>query len=117
MRHSAYRLSTEALTYGTTVIPAGELVLASLLSANRDPAVFADPDEYRPGRGQRHLAFGHGAHYCLGAAMARVEVATALRLLTSRYPHVRLAAPAEPAAYNESPVTIGRRTLPVVLRP
>ena len=67
-------------------------VLAFLGAANRDPAVFPDPDrldiEREPGR---HLAFGHGIHYCVGAALSRLEAPIALNALLARYPRLALA--------------------------
>ncbi|RLK54431.1 cytochrome P450 family protein [Actinokineospora cianjurensis] len=113
---STYRVTTEDVVYGGTTIPAGELVLVSLMAANRDPAAFDDPTKYRVGRAeQQHLAFGHGIHYCVGAALARIEMAAPLRLLSSRHPNACLAASAEPLIYGRSPITVGRRTLPVTL--
>ena len=73
----------------------GAAVVVSLLGANRDPEAFEDPHAFRIGRGRRdHAAFGGGAHACLGAPLARLEIEIALRLLATRYPRMRLAAPA-----------------------
>jgi cytochrome P450 len=119
VRSGTYRIATEDVPIGDAVIPAGALVLVSLISANRDPAAFFDPDDYRPGQRPSpahppHLAFGHGPHYCLGAPLARIEIAAALRQLTRHYPRAVLAAP---APYTRSPITIGRRHLFVQLNP
>jgi len=73
----------------------GAAVVVSLLGANRDPEAFEDPHAFRIRRGRRdHAAFGGGAHACLGAPLARLEIEIALRLLATRYPRMRLAAPA-----------------------
>lgn len=73
----------------------GAAVVVSLLGANRDPDAFEDPHAFRIRRGRRdHAAFGGGAHACLGAPLARLEIEIALRLLATSYPHMRLAAPA-----------------------
>lgn len=77
-------------------IPEGARVLYSVLSANRDPEHFPDPDRFRLDRkGQRHLAFGAGAHFCPGAWTARMEAAIALRILMERLPKLRLTDPIE----------------------
>jgi cytochrome P450 len=57
--------------------------MVSLAAANRDPSVFAEPDRFLVGRSGRHLAFGHGAHLCLGAALARIELCAVLRRLAA----------------------------------
>jgi cytochrome P450 len=74
-------------------IPAGAQVFALFGSANRDPAAFADPDEFDPDRSDadRHLAFGRGIHFCIGAALARMEARTAITSLSRRIPGLRLA--------------------------
>lgn len=73
----------------------GAAVVVSLLGANRDPEAFEDPHAFRICRGRRdHAAFGGGVHACLGAPLARLEIEIALRLLATRYPGLRLAAPA-----------------------
>ncbi|MEW9532384.1 cytochrome P450 [Microbispora sp. NPDC049125] len=68
-------------------VETGRRVIAMVLSANRDPRVFAEPDDFRPGRTpNEHLSFGHGVHFCLGAHLARHEVAVAVRALLRRFP-------------------------------
>ncbi|GAA4942426.1 cytochrome P450 [Actinoplanes utahensis] len=77
---------------GVTV-PAGAEVATLLGAANRDPAVFADPDGFDAGRDPNpHLSFGAGLHFCLGAPLARVELRTALAALLDRAPRLALAA-------------------------
>jgi cytochrome P450 len=75
----------------------GELVRVSISAANRDPAVFADPDRFHPTRFDRrvargHLAFAHGPHVCLGVHLARLEARTALDTVLRRLPALRLDA-------------------------
>jgi len=79
----------------------GEFIGASVLAANRDPAVFTDPLRYDPRRenARRHLAFSFGEHFCLGAHLARIEIARALGLLLERLPELRLVSCAEPAGF------------------
>jgi cytochrome P450 len=89
--------------------------LALLLgSANRDPAVFADPDRFDVSRSPNpHLTFGAGIHFCLGAPLARRELAASVGALVRRVP--KLAAAAEPA-YKPGFVVRGLRSLPVTVR-
>ena len=71
----------------------GDTVLLAIAAANRDPAVFADPDRLDVGRDPNpHLGFGWGLHHCLGAALARLEAAVALRRLFERFPGLAPAA-------------------------
>ena len=77
---------TEVVLAGQTV-PAGELVAASLLAANRGPALVPDADRLDIGRGELgHVAFGHGVHHCLGAPLARMEMTIAFPALLRRFP-------------------------------
>jgi cytochrome P450 len=70
------------------------MLFACLAAANSDPAVFENPEQLDLRREpNRHLAFGEGIHYCLGAALARAEVEIALRRLFTRFPNLALAVP------------------------
>ncbi len=74
-------------------IPAGARLVVSFGAANRDPAVFESPDEYRLDRGDtRHLAFGQGRHFCLGAGLARLEGRVALDALLDRFAEIEPGA-------------------------
>jgi cytochrome P450 len=76
------------LSPGAVTIRAGAPALV-VLAANRDPAAFTRPDHFQPNRpGPAPLTFGYGAHYCLGTAIARLEIATALRHVLARRPAV-----------------------------
>jgi cytochrome P450 len=88
------RIAREPVELGGVHIPAGGLLLLSLLSANRDPSVFDDrgsPCAAQAAGGQS-VAFGYGTHYCLGAPMAQVELEVALSTLLRRFPDLRLTA-------------------------
>ena len=86
------RTATAEVTVGGLTVRPGEKVAALLGAAARDPAVFADPDTLDVGRTPNpHLGFGAGIHYCVGAPLARVEVAAALRALIERLPGLRPA--------------------------
>ncbi len=87
----------------------GDRVYLSIAGANRDPAVFTDPDRLELDREPNpHLAFGLGLHFCLGAALARLEARIALTALLARFPKLRLAD-GEPAALAWSNMIVGRR--------
>lgn len=101
--------------HGVT-IPRGATVLPLLASANRDPAVFDDPDTFDITRSpNRHIAFSKGAHFCLGAKLARMETGIAITNLISRFPDLQLAV--DPADLQIVRLPILRRFtgLPVVL--
>jgi len=86
------RLTTTEVTIDGITIPAGSRCLLLLGTANHDPGVFPEPDTFQPGRAglSQHLAFGYGAHYCIGAALARLELTTMLRIVAQRLPGLRL---------------------------
>lgn len=89
------RIATEDTEVDGTLITKGTPVITALGGANRDPAVFTDPDRLditRPDAA-RHLSFSLGIHRCLGAALARLEGRVALEELTRRHPGLQLAAP------------------------
>jgi cytochrome P450 len=97
-------------------VPAGTTVLIMLGGANRDPAVFADPDDFDVtwANAGDHLAFSLGAHFCLGAQLARLEARVALRELYARHPGLRVAG--EPVR-KQTQVLRGYEHLPVELGP
>jgi len=90
-------------------------VFVSITSANRDEAVFTSPDELDFGRGGEHVAFGHGIHHCLGAPLARIELVTALRELTRRFPDARLAVPEQELRWQPADMNHRLLELPVDL--
>lgn len=106
-----YRNTTRDVTLHGETIPAGSKVYLNYAAANRDAEVFPDPDRFwidRPRR--RHLAFGSGLHFCIGAPMARLEAEIALTALAAALPELRLLGPGERIA----PFFLwGRRKLPV----
>lgn len=89
----AARTAMEDLDIVGTPIQRGDMVYVSLGAANRDPAAFPDPDAFliqRPESSRKPLSFGGGAHYCLGARLARIELETALDVLLTKMPGLRL---------------------------
>lgn len=114
---SIRRFTTEDVEIGGVTVPAGETVMLAWASANRDPAHLTDPDSLQLDRGScPHFSFGHGPHFCLGAALARAEVEIALEALLRRFPDLALAVPAEQLSWRESFRNRGLRELPVALR-
>ena len=84
------RKTTCAVEMGGKVIPAGAFVTIGIGAANHDDAAFDDPDAVALARETSHLAFGHGIHFCLGAALARLEARVACEALADRYDSVEL---------------------------
>lgn len=102
----------EDLVLGGQLIPKGAQVVTLLGAANRDPARWPAPDALDLGRADpRSLAFGHGIHYCVGAALARAEAEIALGALLERFPNLRLARPPTARDYKVSMVLRGLTTL------
>ncbi|BBC29927.1 Cytochrome P450 hydroxylase [Streptomyces graminofaciens] len=116
-----FRYPVRDLTVGGVLIPKGTPVLAGYSAAGRDPAAHGpDADRFditRPVRPDavRHLSLGHGAHYCLGAPLARLEAGIALERLFARFPDLELAVPEAGLARHASFVGNSVRALPVRL--
>jgi cytochrome P450 len=93
------RYATRDTVLGSAYITAGDLVRVSIAGANRDPAVFVEPDifDLRRPNAKANLAFALGPHFCLGARLARAEAEIAVNGLLDRFPALRLAAPASPS--------------------
>jgi len=108
------RIALEDVELGGVTIPAGDYVHVSYLTANRDPRRFHRPETLDPLRdGPRHMTFGWGAHHCLGAPLASLELDIALSTLLERFPGLRLALPAEKIAWNASSIWRYPLALPV----
>lgn len=108
------RLATRDLEIGGQVVRKGQLVMQMLGAANRDPAQFADPDRFDIERTpNRHVAFGYGPHFCLGAPLARLEAPIALNAILRRFSHI------EPASSDLrwlNTVFRGLESLPITFR-
>lgn len=108
------RYARTDLQIGEVTVRAGELVLLATRAANHDAAVFADPDLFDVTRqGPAHLAFGHGAHYCLGAPLARIELEAVFSQLPARFPRLRLGVPVGQLRLRRHTLTGGLMELPV----
>jgi cytochrome P450 len=88
-----FRVTTREVELGGVELPEGARLMVHYGSANRDPRVFECPADYDPSRPglNRHVAFGKGVHFCIGAPLARLELGIALPLLLERLPRLRLA--------------------------
>lgn len=109
------RVATEDVVVGGVAIAAGDAVIVSLASGNRDAAVFDRPNEldmFRP-NAHSHLAFGAGAHQCVARELARAELRIALRRLAERIPTLQLAVPFADISFMEDMHIYGVRELPV----
>lgn len=85
------RTAVDDMTIGEIGVPAGDIMMLLTAAAQRDTAEFDRPDTFDPDRAAvRHLGFGRGAHYCLGAPLARLEAGVALSAVTARFPNARL---------------------------
>ena len=109
------RYTREDITIAETTIPRGELVMAVIGSANRDANYFENPDALDITRkNNKHLGFGHGAHYCLGAPLARLEGQIAISTLVQRMPNLRLGMAADRLRWRGTFVVRGLEALPVL---
>lgn len=107
------RKATRDVTIGGQQIQAGQMVLTMNASGNRDSAAFAEPDRFDITRSpNRHLSFGHGIHYCLGAGLGRIEARIGIGTLLARFPDIR-TDDAQPAEQLPPGVLFGWSKLPV----
>jgi len=108
------RVTREEVCLGGVTIPAGETVLPAFFAANRDPAAFDHPDRLDVGNPPKtHLAFGAGAHHCLGAQLARMELQEAFRGLLTRLPGLRMTIPMSQLEFRDGQAIASMRELPV----
>ncbi|MEV7086139.1 cytochrome P450 [Streptomyces sp. NPDC093085] len=108
------RYALEDVELGGVVVRAGEPVIVSPSAANRDPEIFPEPDRVvldRPAN--THLSFGHGAHYCLGAHLARLELQVTLERVLTRWPGLRLAVEVDQLRWRRKEFFSGLHELPV----
>jgi pimeloyl-[acyl-carrier protein] synthase len=106
------RMTMADVEIGGKQIPKGRVVVAAIGAANRDPAYFSDPERLDVARkDNRHIAFGFGIHFCLGASLARIEGQVAIGTLLRRMPTLKLVS--ETPEWRESSVLRGLKTLPV----
>ncbi|MBM4796764.1 cytochrome P450 [Streptomyces sioyaensis] len=109
------RYALEDVQFGDVTVKAGEPVLGSVASANRDPEIFEDPDrldltrEHNP-----HIGFGHGPHHCLGAQLARMELQSVLSTLITRFPTLDFADGEDGVIWKQGMLVRGPKKLRVV---
>ena len=93
------------------------MVVGSLLGANRDPQVFASPNTLDITRNpNKHMAFGNGIHYCVGAPLARLEGAIAFNMLVQRLPNLALAVDVDDLEWNQTILLHGMKSMPVTVK-
>jgi len=106
------RMTMADVEIGGKQIPKGRVVVAAIGAANRDPAYFSEPERLDVARkDNRHIAFGFGIHFCLGAPLARIEGQVAIGTLLRRMPTLKLVS--DTPEWRESSVLRGLKTLPV----
>jgi cytochrome P450 PksS len=111
---SSERYATGDVTIHGVTIPRGQMTLGVIGSANRDESVFANPDVLDLTRDpNRHLSFGQGIHFCLGAPLARLEAEIAVNTLLRRIPDFRLSVPAASLRWRPSILLRGLESLPI----
>jgi len=108
------RYAHEDVEIAGVTIARGDAVLISPGAVNRDAGAFPDPERFDPDRKPNaHLAFGHGAHFCIGASLARTELNVVFRALFRRFPQLRLAAEVDELERRSDRVTGGVHRVPV----
>jgi cytochrome P450 len=110
------RIALEDLEIGGTLIKKGQVVFLGFGAGNRDPELFTDPDRFDVTRkGAAHLSFGYGAHFCIGANLARIQIEALVRSLLERMPEIRLDPAAAPVLSCDSLMFRGFKSLPVLV--
>jgi len=113
---ASQRFAREDLSLASTTIPQGHMVVAMLGSANHDESQFRNPEALDLTRDpNRHVAFGQGVHFCVGAPLARLEGQIALATLFRRFPNLRLAERPERLRWRKSLIVRGLEELPVAI--
>ncbi|MFD0819149.1 cytochrome P450 [Micromonospora zhanjiangensis] len=108
------RYATEDVELSGVLVRAGEPVIAAIASANRDETVFDQPNTLDLGRATNpHVGFGYGAHHCIGAQLARMELQVALRVLLDRTPGLRLAVDVDELVWKSGLLVRGLTSMPV----
>jgi cytochrome P450 PksS len=115
VERATMRFAARDMEMNGHLIRRGDAVSLVLAAADRDPEQFDAPDTFDPARqNNRHLGFGLGIHYCLGASLGRLEGRIAISTLLRRLPNLRLAAPAETLKWRTVPILRGLQQMPVV---
>jgi cytochrome P450 len=110
------RTTRETVEIAGVTIPENQTVFAWLSSANRDPAQFPEPERFIPTRTpNRHVAFGHGIHFCIGAPLSRMEASVALPMIITQLPHLRVAYEEQPQLF-EGRALFGFKHLPITFQ-
>lgn len=115
---ATFRFTTEEIAIGDVVIPPGEILALSILSAHHDSSRYPDADRLDLNRRPNGvLGFGHGTHFCIGQPLAKIQTEVALTKLITRYPHLRLLADPKDLKWEDSTLLRGLLTLPASVIP
>jgi cytochrome P450 len=116
VQHVGRRYALEDIDLCGQKIAKGSTLIVGIASANHDETVFENADEFDITRTpNRHVAFGMGIHYCLGAPLARLEAKVAFTALLTRFPTLKLAVPIDQLDWREGPGVQGLKSLPIQL--
>jgi cytochrome P450 len=111
---SLTRVATETVELAGETIDEGDVLMVSLASVNRDPAVFSAADTFDPCRaGEKHMAFGHGPHFCLGSHLARLEAQVAIGLMLDRIESLCLTESETGLPWRQGSLVVAPARLPV----
>jgi cytochrome P450 len=107
------RTNKEEVTIAGVTIPKDEMIFTWQASANRDPRQFAEPERFDITRTpNRHVAFGHGIHFCIGAPLSRMEASVALPMIIKQLPNLRVVHDDSPELF-EGRFLFGFKRLPI----